>query len=71
MLVSPLCPQRYPKLRFRSVPMALDPGFGCRFLRQLRNAPPLMSYSAPSGFIANRIHTSRLLTMLVIRAFVP
>ena len=64
-------PQRYPKLRLMSVPIALVPAFGWRFLRQKWNLPPPMSYSAPSGLTARMIQTSRVSTIFVIRASLP
>src|SRR3954469_20695320 len=61
LLVRPSAiPHSYPKLRLRSVPIAVVPGVGWRFLRQKWNLPYLMSYSAPSGFTARMIQISRL-----------
>jgi hypothetical protein len=71
VLVRPPPPQRYPKFRLRSVPIAVVPAFGWRFFRQKWNRPPAMSYSAPSGLTARMIQTSRLLTMFVIRVSWP
>ena len=51
--------------------MAVVPAFGWRFLRQWWNLPPLMSYSAPSGFTANTIQISRVSTIFVILGSVP
>src|SRR5262245_57857928 len=59
-------PHRYPQLRFRSVPTADEPAFGCRFLRQDRYVPVAMSYAPPSGFTSNTIHSSRESTSVVI-----
>src|SRR5262245_33165636 len=59
-------PQRYPQLRFRSVPIDEEPALGCRFLRQDRYVPVAMSSSPPSGFTSNTIQSSRESTRLVI-----
>jgi hypothetical protein len=67
----PQQPQLYDQFRLRSVPIALLPLLGWRFLRHDRYWPVAMSYSPPSGLTSGRIQISRLFTTLVTRESLP
>jgi hypothetical protein len=67
----PQQPHLYDQLRLRSVPTAVLPLLGCRFLRHHRYYPVAMSNSPPSGLRSGRIQISRVSTREVTRASVP
>ena len=69
-LEPPQQPQLKPKLRLMSVPTAVDPALGWRFLRHMRYEPVAMSHSTPSGLTIGTTQISRESTMPLIRASV-
>jgi hypothetical protein len=56
------------QLRLRSVPTALDPALGWRFLRHDRNPVVVLSYSVPSGLTFAMIQITRLFTAWALPA---
>ena len=54
-----------------SVPIAVVPLLGWRFLRHARYVVPVMSYSAPSGLTIGTSQISRWFTRRVMAASVP